>query len=161
CDRVERSQPVRPGLGPRSVAEPRGAQEVGRQGGQADVGRRRRRSPAAARAHPKEAVMNAGPLETARERAICERYAKRIRSYGLCHLRDGTSAEDLVQHVLLAVLQALRDGRVGDTANLDKYVFGTCRNTVKEFRRGTARERRIADASATVLPAGHEPPWHV
>jgi RNA polymerase sigma-70 factor (ECF subfamily) len=98
-------------------------------------------------------------VEPDRERSICQRYSSRIRSYGLCHLRDGAAAEDLVQQVLLIVLQALRAGRIEDTENLDKYVFGTCRNAAMDMRRGNARQRRIADAAATALPEGYELPW--
>jgi RNA polymerase sigma-70 factor (ECF subfamily) len=100
-------------------------------------------------------------VEPDRERSICQRYSNRIRSYGLCHLRDGAAAEDLVQQVLLIVLQALRAGRVEDVENLDKYVFGTCRNVAMDMRRGNARQRRIADAAATALPEGYELPWAI
>lgn len=48
-------------------------------------------------------------IEIDPERSICQRYSNRIRAYGLCHLRDAASTEDLVQQVLLTVLQALRD----------------------------------------------------
>ena len=99
-------------------------------------------------------------MEAEDERAICQRYAGRIRSYGLCHLRDGAAAEDLAQQVLLVVIQALRGGQVRDTTNLDPYVFGACRNMVYDIRRGTTRQRRIADAStANVLPEAYEPTW--
>lgn len=102
----------------------------------------------------------AGHADAERERAFCQRYANRIRAYGLCHLRDATAAEDLVQQVLLAVLEALRGEQVDDVENLEAYVFGTCRNTVMVTRRGSARERRIADESAAAeLPDGYEPPW--
>jgi DNA-directed RNA polymerase specialized sigma24 family protein len=72
-----------------------------------------------------------------RERCICQRYSNRIRAYGLRHLRDSAAAEDLVQQVLLVVLQALRNERVNDVDNLEKYVFGTCRNTVMDMRLAT------------------------
>jgi hypothetical protein len=67
--------------------------------------------------------------------------------------------ESYLQQVLLAVLQALRAGRVKEVDNLDTYVFGTCRNMVMDMRRGNARQRRIADVAATALPDGYEPPW--
>lgn len=98
-------------------------------------------------------------LDHAHERSVCQRYSNRIRAYGLCHLRDAASAEDLMQQVLLIVLQALRKGRVNEVDDLDKYVFGTCRNTVMEMRRGQARQQRIADATDAVLPADYEPAW--
>ncbi len=97
-------------------------------------------------------------MEAEHERSICQRYSNRIRSYGLCHLRDGAAAEDLMQQVLLVVLQALRAGRVKEVDNLDTYVFGTCRNMVMDMRRGNARQRRIADAAAAVWPDGYERP---
>jgi RNA polymerase sigma-70 factor, ECF subfamily len=91
------------------------------------------------------------------ERALCERFAGRIHAYGLRHLRDRPAAQDLVQHVLLSVLQALRAGRVEDPTRLDAYVFGTCRNAVMDMRRGDARQRRVAQESAAGLPEGYEP----
>jgi RNA polymerase sigma-70 factor (ECF subfamily) len=92
------------------------------------------------------------------ERAICTRYASRIRAFGLRHLRDGAASEDLVQHVLLVVLTALREGRVDDPDNLDGYVLGICRNTVMDLRRGHTRQQRIANANAVLVDAGYDPP---
>jgi RNA polymerase sigma-70 factor (ECF subfamily) len=93
------------------------------------------------------------------ERAICLRYADRIRAYGLRHLRDGAAAQDLVQQVLLTVLQALRAGRVEDLGKLDAYVLGTCRNTVMDMRRADTRQRRVAERASAGLPEGYEPEW--
>jgi RNA polymerase sigma-70 factor (ECF subfamily) len=93
------------------------------------------------------------------ERAMCERFAGRIHAYGLRHLRDRPGAQDLVQHVLISVLQALRAGRVEDPARLDAYVLGTCRNAVMDMRRGDARRRRVAQESSAGLPEGYEPSW--
>jgi RNA polymerase sigma-70 factor (ECF subfamily) len=92
------------------------------------------------------------------ERSVCQRYSKRICAYGLRHLRDVTAAEDLAQQVLLSVLQALRSGNVRNDQDLDRYVFGTCRNTVMAMQRGSARQRRIADATAS-LPQSYDAPW--
>jgi RNA polymerase sigma-70 factor, ECF subfamily len=97
-------------------------------------------------------------LEPDVERALCRRYADRIRGYGLRHLRDGAAAQDLVQQVLLIVIEALRDGRVEHPDRLDAYVLGTCRNLVMDLRRGQARQRRLVDRMSA-LPAGYEPAW--
>jgi RNA polymerase sigma-70 factor (ECF subfamily) len=51
-----------------------------------------------------------------RESELCRKYAGRIRGYGLRHLGDQAAAEDLVQHVLLIVLRALREDRAGGPA---------------------------------------------
>jgi RNA polymerase sigma-70 factor (ECF subfamily) len=81
----------------------------------------------------------------AAERELCRRFAPRIRFYGLKHLRDEARAEDLVQSVLLAVLEALRAGRVEDVEHVDRFVLGTCRHL--------ALQRRAADGRAEPAPA--------
>jgi len=93
------------------------------------------------------------------ERALCRTYESRIRGYGLRHLRDSAAAEDLVQHVLLVVLQAARDGRIEDPTRIGAYVLGTCRYAVRDMQRGEARQRKIAEQNAAVLPDGYEPKW--
>lgn len=101
-------------------------------------------------------------MEDVRERALCRRYASRIRGYGLRHLRDQAAAEDLVQHVLLIVLRAVREGKVGaddDPGRLDGYVLVTCRHSVMDMRRSDARQRRLAAWSAEELPTAYEPAW--
>lgn len=95
------------------------------------------------------------------ERALCERYAERIRSYGLLHLRDAAAAQDLVQHVLLAVIEALRAGQIHEPERLGAYVLGTCRNIVMEMGRGEARRRRVAESAKDVLPETWEPRWEI
>ncbi|HEY0708282.1 MAG TPA: sigma-70 family RNA polymerase sigma factor [Polyangia bacterium] len=91
------------------------------------------------------------------ERALCERYANRIRGYGLRHLRDATRAEDLVQQVLLVLLEAVRAGRAGEPARLDGWVLITCRNLVMDMRRGEQRQQRLAAAAAVATDISHDP----
>lgn len=73
------------------------------------------------------------------ETALCREFAPRIRLYGLRHLRDEDRAADLVQVVLMATIEALRAGRVDEPEHLDRFVLGTCRNTVHRLRDGDAR----------------------
>jgi RNA polymerase sigma-70 factor (ECF subfamily) len=93
------------------------------------------------------------------EREICQRYAPRVRAYGLAHLRDAAAAQDLVQRVLLSVLEALREGRVQDRERLDAYVLGTCRNMVMDMRRGDARQKRVAERASAGVPEEYVPEW--
>jgi RNA polymerase sigma-70 factor, ECF subfamily len=93
-------------------------------------------------------------VTTDEERELCRRYESRIRGYGLRHLRDASAAQDLVQQVLVAVLQAVRAGKV---ENLDAYVLGTCRFAVMDMKRGEARQRRVAEQVSAVLPDGYVP----
>jgi RNA polymerase sigma-70 factor (ECF subfamily) len=105
------------------------------------------------------AVIELLAVGTDAEREICERYAGRIHSYGMRHLRDVSASQDLVQHVLLAVLQAVREGRVEEPARLDAYVLGTCRNAVMDMRRGDRRRERLAAEAGATLPERYEPSW--
>jgi RNA polymerase sigma-70 factor (ECF subfamily) len=98
-------------------------------------------------------------LDAAQELSLCQRYAGRIRAYGLSHLRDRPAAEDLVQTVLLSVLVALRDGRVEDPTRLDAYVLGTCRNAAMDLRRGERRRERLAERASSGLPEGYQPTY--
>lgn len=103
-------------------------------------------------------VLEPGPV-SANEHELCRMYESRIRGYGLRHLRDAAAAADLVQHVLLVVLQAVRAGKINEPEKLGAYVLGTCRNVVRDMQRGDARQRRVAEANAAVLPDGYEPSW--
>jgi RNA polymerase sigma-70 factor (ECF subfamily) len=85
-----------------------------------------------------------GTERRAAEAELCRRFAPRIRLYGLRHLRDEERARDLVQNVLCALLQALRAGRIDDPERVDRYVLGTCRNSVQRLRAADARARPVA-----------------
>jgi RNA polymerase sigma-70 factor (ECF subfamily) len=77
----------------------------------------------------------------AAEAELCRRFAPRVRLYGLRHLRSEDRAADLVQGVLLAVLEAARNGRIEQPEHLSRFVLGTCRNVALHVLRGDARTR--------------------
>ncbi len=92
-----------------------------------------------------------GDLEA--EAEVCRRMAPRIHLYGLRHLRSAPAVDDLVQQVLLAMLEALRAGRVRDPNKLPHFVLGTCRMTVVGLRRSAHRqERLLAEFGAALVP---------
>jgi RNA polymerase sigma-70 factor (ECF subfamily) len=84
----------------------------------------------------------AGPDRHA-EAELDRRLARRVRLYGLRHLRDPHAAADLVQQVLLATLERLRAGAVREPDKIASYVLGMCRMTVLEMRRGTRRREEL------------------
>jgi RNA polymerase sigma-70 factor (ECF subfamily) len=92
-----------------------------------------------------------GPSHHA-ERLLCERYAPRIRLYGLRHLRERERAEDLVQAVLMAVLVAARQGRIEERDKLDRFVLGTCRNTALRMHSQARRDEPVSDTVLAQLP---------
>ena len=77
------------------------------------------------------------------EAELCRRMGPRIRLYGLRHLRSPSAADDLVQHVLLKVLEALRTTRVREPDKLAHFVLGTCRMTVLDLRRSSQRHEEL------------------
>jgi RNA polymerase sigma-70 factor (ECF subfamily) len=92
------------------------------------------------------------------EAELFRRMAPRVRLYGLRHLRDEHAAQDLIQQVLIATLEALRAGRLREPDKLASFVLGTCRMMVLDLRRGAQRKERLlgqfgADFSAPVQPS--------
>jgi len=77
------------------------------------------------------------------EAELCRRMGPRIRLYGLRHLRSPSAADDLVQHVLLKVLEALRMARLRESDKLAHFVLGTCRMTVLDLRRSSRRQEEL------------------
>src|SRR5437762_14376265 len=77
------------------------------------------------------------------EAELCRRMGPRIRLYGLRHLRSPSAADDLVQHVLLKVLEALRTARLRESDKLAHFVLGTCRMTVLDLRRSSRRQEEL------------------
>lgn len=86
------------------------------------------------------------------EREVCERYGKRILLYGMRHLGDEDDAQDLVQQVLVALLEAIRGGKVEAPERLPAFVMGTCRFAVWDRRRGERRLREVASEAAVEQP---------
>ena len=86
----------------------------------------------------------------AAEQLIHDRYAMRIRLYGLRHLGDEDAAADLVQQVLLSVIEAARAGRVREPDRLGAFVLGTCRFAVWDLHRSERRGRQAAEQGAMI-----------
>ena len=89
---------------------------------------------------------------------------RRIRLYGLRHLRDGSAADDLTQQVLVSMLETLRAGRLRDPDKLASFVLGTCRMTILDQRRGAQRRARLLEQFghefATVVGPPDPPTTH-
>jgi RNA polymerase sigma-70 factor, ECF subfamily len=103
-----------------------------------------------------QAICAGGTSARNAEALLCARYAPRVRLYGLRHLRDEQRARDLVQSVLIGVLQAARAGRVQDLDKVDRFVLGTCRNTMLRMRELDARTVPVPDEE--LLAVAIEPP---
>lgn len=102
-------------------------------------------------------IAGGGGDRSVAERALCARFASRIRMYGRRHLGDEQDAKDLVQLVLLRVIEALRGGKVETPESLGSFVLGTCRYVAWDMRRAERRQRAIEAESFAVFHED-EPP---
>lgn len=101
-----------------------------------------------------------GGTAPAEEAVLCERFARRIRLFGLRHLRDEHLAMELVQRVLVTVLEKLRRGAIRDPERIASFVLGTARLAARELRREGARAAPIPDgfdAAGEDADGGEEP----
>ena len=85
------------------------------------------------------------------EAAFCERMAPRIHAYGMRQKLGAAASADLVQQALLVVIEALRAGRIADTSRVAGFVFGACRNLLRDQRKGEARRGRLLAEVEPVL----------
>jgi RNA polymerase sigma-70 factor (ECF subfamily) len=95
-------------------------------------------------------IAAAGPTARAEEAELCRRFVPRARLFGLRHLRDDDRARDLAQTVMLAVLQAVREGRIAEPDRIDRFVLGACRNQVLRAMETDARIEFTADPGMEV-----------
>ncbi|MCC6620725.1 MAG: sigma-70 family RNA polymerase sigma factor [Deltaproteobacteria bacterium] len=91
------------------------------------------------------------------EVALCRRFARRLRLYGMRHLRSAAAADDLAQQVLVTVIDALRADRVRDLERLDGFVLGTARRIAMDWTRTERRRELLRDRIDATLDDVVEP----
>jgi RNA polymerase sigma-70 factor (ECF subfamily) len=79
------------------------------------------------------------------EHRLCESFAPRLLVWGRRRLGDSDAAADLAQEVLVAVVQALREGRVRDRERMGAYVFAVARTMAAHDREVQRRHRGILE----------------
>lgn len=104
-----------------------------------------------------ELVLAVTRRDPSAEATLCRRYAPRVRLYGLKHLRSEQAAQDLVQTVLVALLEAARAGRIDDPRHVDRFVLGTSRNCVSRMRQRDLRTPLASEEAVAALPAIAKP----
>jgi RNA polymerase sigma-70 factor (ECF subfamily) len=82
---------------------------------------------------------------TLAEAELVQRFVRRVRLYGLRHLRNADSADDLAQRVLLLTLEKLRRGEVREPDRIGSFVLGVARQLVHDHRRTARDEVEITD----------------
>ena len=82
--------------------------------------------------------------DTAAETELAGHFHQRVRLFASMRLHGSDAAQDVAQETILAVIQALRAGRLHEPFNLPGFVLGTARNLVNNHHRKAAR---IAETS--------------
>ncbi|MBN1422925.1 sigma-70 family RNA polymerase sigma factor [Candidatus Fermentibacteria bacterium] len=102
-------------------------------------------------AAPTDAELIRGILagDTAAERSLWERYRGRVRFFILRRLRgDDAAAQDLEQDVFVALLLAVREGRLTETGNAGAYVYKISSNLTTRWTQHTRRSLPLGDTAA-------------
>ena len=79
----------------------------------------------------------------AEESELYRRFARRVRLYGLKHLRDDAAADDLAQEVLLLTIERLRSGEVRNPDQIGSFILGTSRMLAGSTERKTRRRENL------------------
>ena len=95
------------------------------------------------------------------EEELVRFFYRRVLVMATARLRDPEAARDIAQETLLAVLQALRNGKLREAARLPAFVLGTARNLVNNYLRAQSRRPNSvllerAEATSATFPAAVE-----
>lgn len=82
----------------------------------------------------------------------------RVRLFASVRLGGADTASDIAQDTILAVLQALRQGRLHEPVTLPAFVLGTAHNLVNNHHRKVARSLEVP-RDPPALPADVDQDW--
>jgi RNA polymerase sigma-70 factor (ECF subfamily) len=77
------------------------------------------------------------------EAALALQFYPRILAMARARLHGAPAAADITQDTILAVLEALRAGRIREPARLPAFVLSTARNLINGFLRNQTRSREV------------------
>ena len=77
------------------------------------------------------------------EAELADRFYPKVRAMAISRLHGAPAAMDITQDTILGVLEALRAGRLRETARLPAFVLSTARNLINGHQRKTARSREV------------------
>jgi RNA polymerase sigma-70 factor (ECF subfamily) len=88
------------------------------------------------------ASTTAGDAATA-EAELYRRFARRVRLFGIKHLRDGMAADDLAQQVMLIAIERLRAGEIRNPDEIGSFILSTSRMVATGLRRTERRREHL------------------
>jgi RNA polymerase sigma factor (sigma-70 family) len=87
--------------------------------------------------------------DAAGEEELVRLYNRQVLLIATARTRDREAARDLAQEILMAVLQAVRAGKLREADKLSAFVQGTARNLINNYLRTRARRAECALDSAS------------
>jgi RNA polymerase sigma factor (sigma-70 family) len=86
-----------------------------------------------------------GQGDRAAEAELADLFHQRVRLFASVRLHGSDAASDIAQETILAVIEALRAGRLREPYNLPGFVLGTARNLVNNHHRKQARAPEVLE----------------
>jgi RNA polymerase sigma-70 factor (ECF subfamily) len=86
-----------------------------------------------------------GQGDRAAEAELADLFHQRVRLFASARLHGSDAASDIAQETILAVIEALRAGRLREPYNLPGFVLGTARNLVNNHHRKQARNPEVLE----------------
>jgi len=88
------------------------------------------------------------------EEELITTYGRAVFIIAVARTRDRDTAADLTQEILIAILRALREGQLRNSAKLAAFIQGTARNLINNHFRAKSRhpEVELEDAAHTADP---------
>ena len=104
----------------------------------------------AAMNEPSEAAAAAGVLaqrilagDSSAEEELVTTYRRGVFVIAVARTRDREAAHDLTQEILIAILKALREGQLRESAKLAAFIQGTARNVINNYLRAKAHHAEV------------------
>src|SRR5216684_2243872 len=77
------------------------------------------------------------------EDELVSTYRRGVFVIAVARTRDREAAADLTQEILIAILKALRDGQLRESAKLAAFIQGTARNLINNYLRAKAHHAEV------------------
>jgi RNA polymerase sigma factor (sigma-70 family) len=81
--------------------------------------------------------------DRAAEDELVSAYRRGVFVIAVARTRDREAARDLTQEILIAILKALREGRLRESAKLAAFIQGTARNLINNYLRTKVRHAEV------------------
>jgi RNA polymerase sigma-70 factor (ECF subfamily) len=92
------------------------------------------------------------------EAELAALFHQRVKVFAAARLQGSDAASDIAQDTILAVIEALRAGRLHEPFNLPGFVLGTAKHLVNNHHRKSARSPEVMEDPPEQL-SGDNPQW--